>query len=276
MSMSPERFDRLGNRTGRDLGKVSWRTFAESCPGVLPLGFRLRFVAASYNAAGVLAPIVVRCTWRLTMRNWIAKCFARPFTPVVWAFLPVSVAINLAVGTLVQVIKLPVFLDSIGTVIMAVLAGPVPAILAGLITVAVGGLITNPVLPWFAGTAIAIGWFSGFCANRGAFRRSWTSAACGLAQGVIAAVVSAPVIVGLFGGITQSGASVVVAYLLATGETVLKSVILAGVACEPVDKALTFLIVHAVLKGIPQSLSSYFPRAQANLNDSVQRGNPAL
>ena len=204
------------------------------------------------------------------MRAWIQKHFVQPFTPVVWAFLPVAVAINLGVGTIVQVVKLPVFLDSIGTVIIAVLAGPVPAILTALMTVGVGGLITNPVLPWFAGTAIAIGWFSGFCANRGAFRSPWTTGLCGLGQGVISGVVSAPVIVALFGGITQSGTSLVVAYLMATGETVLKSVILAGIACEPVDKALTFLIAYAVLKGIPQSLGSYFPRAQMNLRGPVK------
>lgn len=209
------------------------------------------------------------------MHDWFQRYFGQPFTPVVWAFLPVAVAINLGVGTIVQVVKLPVFLDSIGTVMMAVLAGPVPAIAAALMTIGVGGLITNPVLPWFAGTAIAIGWFSGFCANRGAFRSPWTTGICGLGQGAISGVVSAPVIVALFGGITQSGASLVVAYLMATGETVLNSVILAGIACEPVDKALTFLIAYAVLRGIPRSLSSHFPRAQANLRGTAEAKAPA-
>lgn len=69
------------------------------------------------------------------MNAWFQKHFVQPFTPVVWAFLPVAVAINLGVGTIVQVVKLPVFLDSIGTVMLAVLAGPVPAIVAALLLI---------------------------------------------------------------------------------------------------------------------------------------------
>jgi len=198
-------------------------------------------------------------------KGWLAK----QFPPAVLTLMPIGVALNLAIGTLVQIIKLPVFLDSVGTVIVAVLSGPLPAILTAVVTVLVGGLLTNPVLPWFVGTAIAIGWFSGFCANRGAFRRVWLWGLCGVAMGVIAAVVSAPVVVYLFAGITQSGSSLVVAYLMAAGKTVLNSVLLAGIACDPVDKLLTFLIVWALLRGLPVKLLAQFPRGVLNTRPSA-------
>lgn len=147
---------------------------------------------------------------------------------------------------------------------VGILAGPLPAIVTAVVTVFVGGLLTNPFLPWFVCTAVAIGWFSGFCANRGAFRRVWVWGLCGIAQGVLAAIVSAPVVVYLFGGITQSGSSLVVAYLMATGETVLKSVLTAGIACDPVDKFITFMIAWTVIRGFPRSLRAHFPRGLAN------------
>jgi energy-coupling factor transport system substrate-specific component len=170
----------------------------------------------------------------------------------------------------VQIIKLPVFLDSIGSVLVAVLGGPIPAIVTGVVSVLLGGILTNPVLPWFVCTAIAIGWFTGFCANRGAFKRVWTWGLCGLAMGVVAAIVSAPVIVALFAGITQSGSSLVVAFLMAAGKSVLNSVLLAGVACDPVDKLLTFLIAWALIRGLPRRLRAQFPRGLANTERAAQ------
>jgi energy-coupling factor transport system substrate-specific component len=191
------------------------------------------------------------------------------FPPSVLTLIPVGVALNLGLGTLVQIIKLPVFLDSIGTVLVAVLAGPWPAIMTGVVTVFVAGFLTNPFLPWFVATAVAIGSFTGICANRGAFKRLWVWAICGLLMGVISGIVSAPVIAYLFGGVTQSGSSLLVAYLMATGKTVLRSVILAGIACDPVDKLLTFVIVWFLIRGIPKGLLAHFPKGLENTQSSV-------
>lgn len=198
------------------------------------------------------------------MENKLTIWAKRELPPTILTVIPVGVAINLAIGTLIQIIKLPIFLDSIGTVIVSVLGGPVPGILTAVITVILGGLLTNPVLPWFICTAIAIGWFTGFCANHGAFKRIWTWGLCGVVMGIIAGIVSAPVITFLFGGITQSGSSLIVAYLMATGKAVLNSVLLAGIACDPIDKFLTFLIAWMLVKGLPKSLRAHFPKGLAN------------
>ena len=198
------------------------------------------------------------------MANKLTVWAGRQLPPTILTVIPVGVAANLAIGTLIQIIKLPIFLDSIGTVIISVLGGPVAGIITAVITVLIGGLLTNPVLPWFVCTAIAIGWFTGFCANHGAFKRIWTWCLCGIFMGIIAGVVSAPVIAYLFGGITQSGSSLVVAYLMATGKTVLNSVLLAGIACDPVDKLLTFLIAWILIKGLPKSLRAHFPKGLVN------------
>ncbi|MBK6793312.1 MAG: hypothetical protein IPG80_12440 [Anaerolineales bacterium] len=48
-----------------------------------------------------------------------------------WVLIPIAIAINVAVGQIVLVLKLPVFLDSIGTVLVAVLCGPWAGALTG-------------------------------------------------------------------------------------------------------------------------------------------------
>ena len=41
-----------------------------------------------------------------------------------WVLIPVAIAINIAIGQIVVLLKLPVFLDSIGTVLVAALSVP--------------------------------------------------------------------------------------------------------------------------------------------------------
>jgi energy-coupling factor transport system substrate-specific component len=61
----------------------------------------------------------------------------------------VGVSINFVGGTLVSVLKLPIFLDTIGTILVALLAGPWVAALTGLITNLVL-VVSDPTLIAFA------------------------------------------------------------------------------------------------------------------------------
>src|SRR3954467_1246878 len=59
-------------------------------------------------------------------------------------------------------VKLPIYLDSIGTILCALLIFPdrwaaiACAFAAGLISVILSGLVLNPFLPWFMLTVLAI------------------------------------------------------------------------------------------------------------------------
>src|SRR5689334_73834 len=71
-------------------------------------------------------------------------------------------ALNFAIGNIVYLVKLPIYLDSIGTILCALLLAPdriaaiVCAFLAGFIGVILSGLVINPFLPWFTPTVLAI------------------------------------------------------------------------------------------------------------------------
>src|SRR4029078_3615096 len=106
--------------------------------------------------------------------------------------IPIAIAINIVLGqTVSAVLKVPIYLDSIGTILVAVLAGPIPGLVTGLLA----NLIWTYVLPPpfhsdfaapFAVVAAWIGFFAGLVAQFGFFRRrpeaSW-------AQGALAALV---------------------------------------------------------------------------------------
>jgi energy-coupling factor transport system substrate-specific component len=96
------------------------------------------------------------------------------------ALIPLAIAINIAIGQLVAVLKLPVYLDSIGTVLTGALLGPWIAMLTGALSNVIWTLLgINPPAIWFAPVAAVIGIIAGFAGRAGVFQRSsprWLSA----------------------------------------------------------------------------------------------------
>ena len=124
---------------------------------------------------------------------------SRQFSTRVIALIPVAIAINIVLGFTVQkVLNLPIYLDSIGTILVGVLAGPI----AGAVTGAASDLIWQyaPVIgpgsnigP-FAITAAVIGVLAGLWGQAGVFRsrpasgpRLWLPIALGV--GLVALLV---------------------------------------------------------------------------------------
>jgi hypothetical protein len=96
------------------------------------------------------------------------------------ALIPMAIAINIAVGQLVAVLKLPVYLDSIGTVLVGALIGPWVALITGALSNIIWTLLgINPPAIWFAPVAAVIGVIAGFAGRAGVFQRPsprWLSA----------------------------------------------------------------------------------------------------
>ena len=82
------------------------------------------------------------------------------------------------------------------------------------------------------------------------------------ADGVVSALASAPVVVYLFGGVTGSGSSFVVALFLKTGQQLLDSVVLAGLATDPIDKALEVLLAALLYRATPREFIAMLAPAQ--------------
>jgi energy-coupling factor transport system substrate-specific component len=176
-------------------------------------------------------------------------------------------ALNFAIGIIVYLTKLPIFLDSVGTILCALLIFPdrraaiVCAFLAGFIGVVLS-LPINPFLIWFSATVLAIALVSALLTANATetFRArplpvpSFVGKVVmyGIITGLAAAVVSAPVVVWLFGGVTGSGSGFVVAFFLKTGQQLLNSALLAGLTTEPIDKTLQVLLAALLYRATPR------------------------
>lgn len=185
------------------------------------------------------------------------------FSTFTWVLIAVAIVLNIVVGQLVSLLKLPVFLDSIGTVLVGVLAGPWAGGLTGLMTNLVWGLFTSPVAAAFAPVAMVIGIAAGFCARTGLFRTWWLAILAGVIITVFNAVVAVPIRLYMFGGITGSGADFVTAYMLALGKDLFGSVVVTVFTSNIIDKVATAVLVFGILKVLPARMQARISAVQA-------------
>lgn len=188
-----------------------------------------------------------------------------------WVLIPVAIALNVVVGQIVVLLRLPVYLDSIGTILVAALAGPWAGALTGTLSNIIWGLAIDPnAFPWFP-VALFIGFVAGWCAVGGLFKNWWKVAITGFLVAITAAIVSTPIAVYLYGGITASGSSFITAYLLETGKGVFQAVFSTNFLVEPVDKIATAMLAFAIIKGLSKRYISRFPRSK---NVELEDGEP--
>ena len=187
----------------------------------------------------------------------------KDFSTMTWVLMPVAIAINGVMGYIVGQLKLPVFLDSIGTVLVGALCGPWAGALTGALSNFVIGMLTNPTdwWPWIP-VAFFIGLVAGLCANSGLFKSWWKVVVTGFLIALTAATVSTPIAVYFFGGITSSGSSFITAYLLKTGTDLVQAVFSTNFLVEPVDKISTAMLAFAIVQGLSKRFVALFPRPE--------------
>jgi hypothetical protein len=129
----------------------------------------------------------------------IVAARSRDFSTATIALIPVAIAINLAIGALIVALRLPIYLDSIGTVLVGALAGPWAGALTGILANLIWSILpvpggAGPTIAFFAPVAGVIGLMAGFWASRGVFRLRADDSRVGqflaLAAGVAAAGIA--------------------------------------------------------------------------------------
>lgn len=168
------------------------------------------------------------------------------------ALIPFAAASNIILGQLVGISGIPLYLDSIATILVGYLAGPAAGVLTGIITNLAWGLTINPTTIPFAAGAAVIGLLAGLAGRKQLLNRLWSSIVAGLITGLIAGFMGAPVAAFVFGGGQGVGTGSLVAVLQATGQSLLGATTLQSLMSDPLDKTVAFVIVWAIVKTIPQ------------------------
>lgn len=175
--------------------------------------------------------------------------------------IPIAMIINSVVGEIVGSIGLPLYLDTIGTVLVAALAGPVAGMTTGALNNVVWGLLNPAALPFAAGAAL-VGYLSGVFIHRfHAFKNLGTVVLYGLLLGLVGGMVAAPVAAFVYGGTAGVGTGALVSLFREMGGSLIASVTTQAFISDPVDKILVMLIAYATVKALPKrTVDAFAPR----------------
>ncbi|WP_419174791.1 ECF transporter S component [Desulfosediminicola sp.] len=192
----------------------------------------------------------------------LSKQFKEDFTTTTIVLMSIAIVINIVAGQLVSMLKLPIFLDSIGTVLVGLLAGPWAGGLTGLLTNLIWGMISSPVAAAFSPVAMVIGVAAGLCAKYGLFRSLWLAIISGVIITVCNAVVAVPIRLYMFGGITGSGADFMTSYMLALGKDLFGSVVVTVFTSNLLDKVATAVLAWGIVQALPERTIGRLNRAK--------------
>ena len=167
------------------------------------------------------------------------------------AIIPAALVLNIVIGQIVGSVGIPLYLDSVGTVLVAGLAGPIAGLATGTLSSIVWGLFNPAALP-FAAVSAMVGLLSGVMIAKGMLRNIPLTITAGVVLGIISGMLAAPVAVG-------TGA--LVSLFREMGNSLIGSVTAQSLVSDPLDKALVMIIVHVAIRSLPKkTLASFHAR----------------
>lgn len=188
---------------------------------------------------------------QLFKTKWNAACFV---------LIPACIGINYLGKLFASVLKLPLWLDSIGTCIGGILGGPIIGGICGAANNLIFGFTTGDSITLvYALTSLGIGAAAGIMARLGHMKSLPGALLTACVTGLTAVVISTPLNLIFWGGTTGNiWGDAVFAWTQASGLPVILGSFLDEVVVDIPDKFITLLIVFTIVKGLPRKLTSLY------------------
>ena len=174
--------------------------------------------------------------------------------------IPACIGINYLGKLFASVLKLPLWLDSIGTCIGGALGGPIIGAICGAANNLIYGFTTGDSITLvYALTSLGIGLAVGIMARLGNMEKISGALITSVIAGLVAVCISTPLNVIFWGGTTGNvWGDAVFAATQASNMPVLLGSFLDEVVVDVPDKIITILVVYAILKGLPKKLTALY------------------
>ncbi|WP_020611759.1 ECF transporter S component [Sediminispirochaeta bajacaliforniensis] len=180
------------------------------------------------------------------------------FTLMSTLLIPVAIALNVVGGQIAAVLALPIYIDSIGTILAGILAGPWVGLVAGILSNVINGIFQPNFFP-FAVVSGVIGLVSGILSRKHMFTTWWKIIISILCVTLVGVVVGSPIVMYVYGGITGNGSTYLTALMLATGKTLFTSVFTSQVFTEIADKGLSIIVAYIIIKAMSDRILVKYP-----------------
>ncbi|WP_339251447.1 ECF transporter S component [Sporosarcina sp. FSL W8-0480] len=173
--------------------------------------------------------------------------------------IPAAVGINFIGKLFASLLKLPLWVDSIGTVLSSMLAGPIVGALTGIVNNVFYGFTTSPVSFVYAITSAVIGLVTGIMAYKGWISNVGKAIVLGLVVGFIAAIVSTPLNIMFWEGTTDNvWGDALFALLLSKDMPLYLASFADSIVVDVPDKVITVLLSYLIFKGLPKNVKNMY------------------
>ena len=169
--------------------------------------------------------------------------------------IALAIVLNVVGGHIALLFHLPIYLDSIGTIMIAMLYGSVYGMLPPLLYGLVMGFSIDIYSLYYMPVGMILGLTTGLAARYFSLK-GWRIIPGALMITIPGTIVSSIITAVLFGGITSSGSTIIVQLLNKAGLGLTASVFVVQIMTDYLDRILSLVLVAFLLRMIPRELYS--------------------
>ncbi|MCR5785527.1 MAG: ECF transporter S component [Eubacterium sp.] len=169
-----------------------------------------------------------------------------------------AICINVIGGHIALLLHLPIYLDTIGTIMTGALLGPIYGMLPNVLSGLIMGFTGDVYSLYYAPVGIILGFVTGLVFKRRKNSVLWILWAA-LIITIPSTIVSASITAILFGGITSSGSTVLVQLITNTTPLGLTaSCFIVQFITDYIDRLIGVLIVVQMIRILPSNIKERF------------------
>ena len=167
--------------------------------------------------------------------------------------IALAVVINIVGSYIALGLHLPIYLDSMGTIMTAILLGPFYGLFPGVLSALITGMTSDIYALYYMPVGIVLGVMTGFVFQKNKSNKLFVKSFC---ISIPASLISACITANAFGGITSSGSTMLVQLLAKTPLGLTLSCLIVQFFTDYFDRLLSLWLVFSVIKKLPDSLTN--------------------
>lgn len=164
--------------------------------------------------------------------------------------IALAIVINIVGSYIALGLHLPIYLDSMGTIMTAILLGPFYGLFSGALSALITGMTSDIYALYYMPVGIVLGVMTGFVFQKNKSNKLFVTSFC---ISVPASLISACITATVFGGITSSGSTMLVQLLAKTPLGLTLSCLIVQFFTDYFDRLLSLWLVFSVIKKLPDS-----------------------
>lgn len=191
--------------------------------------------------------------------------------------IPIGIAVNFIGGTIITLLKLPLYLDCIGTIVVGALCGIWPGVIVGLITNILNS-IADPTILFYAPLNMAFGVVAGILAKKGWFKNFWLTLLSSIIFAFIGGGIGSIITWLVYGFDFGSGRTALVSVPLyeALGGSKYVAQFIGETVIDLFDKVITVIVCFFILKAFPVRFLSKLPQGDVFISDELKKQEEEL